>query len=141
MQTSACVGFSPFPPGFDTLPAEFPTLPEQQDELQLGVRDAAVSGLYLWEHDRWTRPPWAVHKREERRAHQPDTGKFDRVLSGALPREPGIPPAARQGITLLPHPRRALLGSAPRLRGRGVPERCSLCLPYKGNGAWGCFPL
>lgn len=104
IQTSICMPFSCPPPcpGCDTLPAEFPTLPEQQDELQLGVRDAPVSGLHLRKHNRRTWASWSVHKREKRGADQPDTGKFDRVLSGAMPRKPGNVSVAGQSSALLP---------------------------------------
>lgn len=124
IQTSICMPFSCPPPcpGCDTLPAEFPTLPEQQDELQLGVRDTPVSGLHLWKHNRRTWASWSVHKREKRGADQPDTGKFDRVLSGAMPRKPGNVSVAGQSSPCLPMPAAcALLGSALSL--------LSLCCP------------
>lgn len=118
IQTSICMPFSCPPPcpGCDTLPAEFPTLPEQQDELQLGVRDAPVSGLHLRKHNWRTWASWSVHKREKRGADQPDTGKFDRVLSGAMPRKPGNVSVAGQSSPLLPcacSVRSAGLGSQP----------------------------
>lgn len=100
-----------FPPGFDTLPAEFPSLPEQQDKLQLGVWDAAVSGLYLWKHNWWTWTSWSVYKWEKCCADQPDAGKFDRVLPGALPREPGNTSELWKASPFLPTPTAcALLG-------------------------------
>lgn len=143
IQTSVClVCFFPFPPGFDTFLAEFSTLPEQQDQLQLGVRDAAVSGLYLWKHDWWTWTSWSVYKWEKRSADQPDAGKFDRVLSGALPREPGNTSIAVTSITLSPCTHTVCsAGLGFQSARRVLLQRCSLCLPYKGVLVLGFFSL
>ena len=136
------VVFFPFPPGFDTLLAEFPSLPEQQDQLQLGVRDPAVPGLHLWEHNWRAGTAWSVHQREKRRADQPDAGKFDRVLPGALPRKSGKASIAAQSVAPPLYAWRALCWAGLSvLRTGGVLQRCSLYLPYKGGLVWVFFFL
>ena len=68
-----------------TLCVELPAKPIPQVELQLGVRDAAVLGLYLREHDGWTGTTGVVHQRGKRRSDQPNPRESHRVLSGTLP--------------------------------------------------------
>lgn len=128
-QTAVCMVF-PLPHGFDTLLTELPTLPEQQDKLQPGVRDTAVPGLHLWEHNWGTWTSGSVYKREKRGTDQPDAGKSDRVLPGALPREPGNESRAVKCIPLPPW--------APAL-----PDPCCLItLPTSvALQVWEFFPL
>lgn len=68
---------------------ELPSLPKQQDQLQFGVWDAAVPGLYLWKHYWRSWSSRALYKWKECSPHQPNPGKSDRILSRTMPWEPG----------------------------------------------------
>jgi len=57
---------------------------EQQDQLQPGVWDIALSRLYLWQYDGGTRPSRLIHQWAECWADQPDSTNTDWVLPGAL---------------------------------------------------------
>lgn len=79
--------------------SELPPLPKQQEQLQPGVRDAAVLRLHLRQHHGGPRSAWPLHQREKRGPHQPNSGEPDRVLPRSLPRKPG---ARRDGARLEP---------------------------------------
>ena len=78
-----------FPKPGDSPIAELPPLPKQQDQLQFGVWDAAVSGLYLWKHHWGSWSSGTLYQWKERGPHQPNPGKPDWILSRTLPWEPG----------------------------------------------------
>ena len=69
--------------------SELPALPEQQDQLQPGVRDSAVPGHHVRQHHGRSWAAGALHQRGQRGPCHPDPGDPHRVLPGPLPREPG----------------------------------------------------
>lgn len=99
--------------------------------------NAAVPGLHLWKHNWWAWTSWSVYQWEKRSADQPDAGKLDWVLPGAVPRKPGN--VCKEHISLPP--------CACNMRSAGLsPQPAQLVLSCRAahfacltKGIWLCF--
>lgn len=71
------------------LPSELLEESKQQNKLQPCLWDPSVFGLHLWKYNGRPGPVGSLHQWEECSAGQPDSGKLDGVLPGAVPWKSG----------------------------------------------------